>query len=175
MRKCHRCSEEISCRQKIMMWLLYLLYFLVYPLSNNNIFKNYYLVTQIGRGCASVLTHTPPMAVPSVLQEWEQIFQSLSKEEALHLIAVFLSLRVLCYVVYWTVAVLQFCVSLKWLEQKGIPWSLVLVRYVCHCIYTEEDRERGRERKEEKDGVILVLHQMTKNILVLHQMTKKFM
>ena len=40
--------------------------------------------------------------------------------------------------------------------QKGILWSLVLVGYVCH--YTKET-ERGRKRKEEKEGVILVLHQ----------------
>ena len=41
--------------------------------------------------------------------------------------------------------------------QKGTLRSLVLVGYVCH--YTEGDRERGRKRKEEKEGVILVLHQ----------------
>ena len=146
MRKCHRCSVEISCRQKIMMWLLYLLYILPSLIINN-----YYLVTQIGRGYASVLIHTHPMAVPSVLQEWEQIFQSLSKEEALHLIAVFLNLQVLCYVVYWTVAVLQFCVKYQMI---GIKRDSVVSGFstLCLSLYTglkktEREGERERRRK----------------------------
>ena len=36
---------------------------------------------------------------------------------------------------------------------------------LCLSLYTEEDRERGRERNEEKDGVILVLHQMMKKFM----------
>ena len=59
---------------------------------------------------------------------------------------------------------MQFCVKSQMI---GIKRDSVVSGFsmLCLSLYTEEDRERGRERKEEKDGVILVLHQMTKKFM----------